>query len=269
MIIKCALCQLSVSSNKRKNLKKAEKMIRESAANNADIIILPEIFNAPYDIKLFSKYAEKYPGISSDMLSCLSRELHTYIIGGSICEKDENNLFNTSYSFDRNGNLIGKHRKLHLFDVNIKDKLIFKESSVISPGTTVTVFDTEYCRIGLAICYDIRFPELIRKMSLKNAKIIIAPAAFNMITGPAHWEITARARAIDNQIFFIAASSARNTKSSYVSYGHSIIIDPWGNIIAKADEKERILYGSIDLNLIDEVRQSLPLIKHLKPDLYR
>ncbi len=269
MNIKCALCQLKISGTKDENLKKASIMIKNAAANNADIAILPEIFNSPYDIHLFTRYAEEYPGPTSDLLSSLSEKLGIYIIGGSICEKENNSYYNTSYSFDKNGSLIGKHRKLHMFDVDIKNKIRFKESDVISCGNKTTVFDTEFCRIGVLICYDMRFPELIRKMASDGAKIVIAPASFNMVTGPAHWEVMARARAIDNQIYFIAASPARNISASYVSYGHSLIVNPWGEIVAEADENECILYGNINLDLIDKIREELPLLKHLKPDLYQ
>ena len=268
MNIKCAVCQLEISTDKKKNLEKADKMIREAAGTSAEIVILPEIFNSPYNARTFMLYAEKYPGESTNLLSYLSKELGIYIIGGSICEKENNLLFNTSYSFNRAGNLIGKHRKLHLFDVDIKNKISFKESDTITCGNSITTFDTEYCKIGVVICYDMRFPELIRKISLDGAKIIIAPAAFNMTTGPAHWEVTIRARAIDNQIFFIAASPARSLNAGYVAYGHSLMVDPWGNKIAEADENECILYGNLDLDLIEKTRHELPLIKHRRPELY-
>lgn len=263
MNVKCAVLQLKVSDIKDENLKKADEMIRNAAANGADIIILPEIFNCPYDINLFKNYSEVYPGPTTKLLSSLSKELGIYLIGGSICESENNLYYNTSYSFDKKGNLIGKHRKIHLFDIDIKNKIEFKESDVLSCGNKITVFDTEFCKIGVLICFDMRFPELIREMTLAGAKIIVSPASFNIVTGPAHWEVIARTRAIDNQIFFIAASPARDNNSSYVSYGHSLIINPWGEIIAEADENECILYGDIDLDLIEKIRKELPLVNNL------
>ena len=144
----------------------------------------------------------------------------------------------------------------------------FQESKHISPGKDITVFDTELCRIGVAICYDMRFPELIRKMALDGAQLIIIPAAFNMTTGPAHWHITARTRALDNQVFFACASPARDNDSGYMVYGHSLISDPWGNIITEASQSEEIICGEIDLEELSRIRRELPLLKHRKPELY-
>lgn len=269
MNIKSAICQLKTLQSKDTNLKKANKMIREAAANKAEIVILPEIFNIPYDLNSFPLVAEEFPGQTTEMLSALSKELKIYIVGGSICEKENDSFFNTSYSFDKSGRLIGKHRKLHLFDVNIKNKIIFKESDVMSPGNSITILNTEFCKIGVLICHDIRFPEIFMKMVLAGVKVIIAPSALNMISGPYHCEVTARARAVDNQIFFIVASPARDINASFVSYGHSFIVNPWGDKIVEADENECILYGNIDLDLIEKVREELPLLKQRRPELYR
>jgi omega-amidase len=268
MNIQCAICQLKITDSKEINLEKAENMLRTAAKNNIDIAILPEIFNSPYDTSLFKQYSETYPGETTDMLSAVSKELGIYIIGGSICEKDGDFYYNTSYSFDRCGNLIGKHRKIHLFDIDIKEKIKFKESDVLSCGNKSTVFNTEFCKIGVLICYDMRFPELTKKMVNEGAKIIVSPASFNMTTGPAHWHAIIRARAIDNQVYFLAASPARDELSGYVSFGHSIIVDPWGEIIAEADEKECILYGNLELDFIEKIREELPILKHARNDLY-
>lgn len=266
--VKVGICQLQVELDKKQNLKKAESMIREAAGNGCDFVILPEMFNCPYDNKYFPIFAETYPGESTNLLSDLAKELKVYIIGGSIPEKDGDAVYNTSYSFDRQGELIGKHRKMHLFDIDVEGGVRFKESDVLGRGEEVTVFDTEFCKVGAAICYDMRFPELMRLMALAGAEIIVIPAAFNMTTGPAHWEITARTRALDNQVYFIAASSARDVDFSYHAYGHSCIVNPWGTIIKEADEKECILYGELDLDMIKKVRKELPLLKHRRIDIY-
>ncbi|MEI7615713.1 MAG: nitrilase-related carbon-nitrogen hydrolase [Actinomycetota bacterium] len=173
-----------------------------------------------------------------------------------------------SYSFNKNGELIGKHRKLHLFDVDIKNKIRFKESDFMSCGSSITILDTEFCKIGVLICHDIRFPEIFTKMVLEGVKIIVAPAAFNMVTGPYHCEVTSRARAVDNQIYFIAACPARDIDSAYVAYGHSFIVNPWGDKIAEADENECIIYGDINLDFVEKVREELPLLKQRRPELY-
>jgi predicted amidohydrolase len=268
MNIKCAVCQLQVSDKKESNILKSKNMITDAASGNIDIAILPEIFNSPYDTGLFRQYAETYPSETTDMLSGLAKKLGIYIIGGSICERDGDTYYNTSYSFDRNGKLIGRHRKIHLFDIDIKGKIRFKESDVFSCGAQSTIIDTEFCKIGILICYDMRFPELSKKMAKQGAKIIVCPASFNMTTGPAHWELLTRTRAIDNQVYFIAASPARDISSMYVSYGNSIMVNPWGEIIARADESECILYGEINLEFVDKIRDELPVLKHSRYDLY-
>ncbi|SHH22500.1 Predicted amidohydrolase [Caloranaerobacter azorensis DSM 13643] len=268
---KLGLCQLLVSENKKENIKNAEKMINSAADMGAELVVLPEMFNCPYNNSYFPKYAESYPdGETIKMLSKISKERGIYLIGGSIPEKDDKgNIYNTSFVFDKKGNIIGKHRKIHLFDIDVEGKISFKESDVLSRGDSLTIVDTEYCKIGVAICYDIRFPELFRLMVLKGVKVIIVPAAFNMTTGPAHWELLFRARALDNQVYMASAAPARDENASYISYGNSIITNPWGSIVGKLDEKEGILIKEIDLNRIDEIREQLPILKHLRKDLYQ
>jgi omega-amidase len=263
-----AVCQLKVTDNKTRNLKNAQKMVEDAAGGGADIVILPEMFNCPYDPSFFGRFSESYPGETAKLLSKLAA-LHTiYIIGGSIPEREGNTIYNTSYSFDRNGTLLGRHRKIHLFDVEVQGGIRFKESDTITAGSDVTVIETEFCRIGIAICYDMRFPELVRKMVLGGAKIIVVPAAFNMTTGPAHWHLLARTRALDNQVYFIAASPARNKEASYTAYGHSLVADPWGNIIAEASVDEEIIFSEIDLGFVDKIRRELPLLKHRREEIY-
>ena len=142
------------------------------------------------------------------------------------------------------------------------------ESDTLTAGEDLTVIDTEFGKIGVAICYDVRFPEWHRKMALAGAKLIVLPAAFNMTTGPVHWDLTMRARALDNQVYFAANSPARDEEGVYVAYGNSCISDPWGKFIAHADEKECILYGDIDFDTVDSIREQLPLLKHRREELY-
>ncbi len=264
---KIALLQSRVKEDKEENLKNASDMIYNAAMGNADIIVLPEMFNCPYANSFFAGYAEKYPGTTAEILSELSKKLSVYIVGGSIPEiDDEGRIYNTSLIFNRNGSLIAKHRKIHLFDVCIENGICFKESDVLSAGKRITVFETEFCKAGVAICYDIRFPELIRKMTLAGAEIIIVPAAFNMTTGPAHWHVTARARAIDNQVYIALASPARNHKSPYIVYGHSLVVNPWGKIISEASTGRQIIFAEIDTDYLEKIRQQLPLLMHRRTD---
>jgi len=266
--VKVAICQMKVVNDKEANLKKAENMLKNASKKGVNIAVLPEMFNCPYNNKYFPEYAEEYPGKTTDFLSNLAKELNIYIVGGSIPEKEGDKIYNTSYIFDRDGKLIGRHRKMHLFDIDVKDGITFRESDTLSPGNDVTVFETEYCKIGVAICYDMRFPELMRLMALKGSKIIIVPAAFNMTTGPAHWHIIAKSRALDNQVYFVAASPSRNLDSSYIAYGHSLIVDPWGNVVAEADENESVIIKELNLVKVNKIREELPLLKHRRIDLY-
>ena len=266
---KVAVIQMQVSSQKSQNLEKAKEMINRAVeAYSPQVVVLPEMFNCPYENKYFPLFAEEYPGETTKLLSSLAKELKIYIVGGSIPEKEGDQIYNTSFSFNPKGEMIGRHRKMHLFDINVEGGVSFRESDTLGAGEEVTVFDTEYCKIGVAICYDMRFPELMRLMALEGAEVIILPAAFNMTTGPAHWHELIKVRALDNQVYFVVASPARDLEASYHAYGHSKMVNPWGDTVVEADEKEGIICGEIDLEYVEKIRQQLPLLKHRRIDQY-
>lgn len=268
--IKLALCQMNVIDDKKENLKKAKSMIRQSVAENVDFIVLPEMFNCPYSNDKFIEYCEsEKDSYTLDIISSLAGKNDVYILAGSIPEKEDGKLFNTSYLFDRKGRIIAKHRKMHLFDIDVKDKITFKESDVLTAGDNFTIADTEFGKIGIGICYDVRFPELARIMVENGALVLFYPGAFNMTTGPAHWELLFRSRALDNQVFCVGVAPAHNKDASYHSYGHSIIANPWGEVIVRASEKEELLLSEIDLDEIKKVREELPLLKNKREDLYK
>ena len=170
--------------------------------------------------------------------------------------------------FDREGKQIAKHRKVHLFDIDVKNGQQFKESDTLSAGLDVTVFNTEFGKVGLCICYDIRFPELSRLMVDQGAKMIIVPAAFNMTTGPSHWEILFRTRALDNQVYTLGVAPARNSNSGYTSWGHSVAVSPWGEVINQLGEYESNMIIEIDFDYVDKIRRELPMLKHRREDIY-
>lgn len=268
-MFKIALCQIKVEDDLQKNIDNAYQKINEASNNGAKIVALGEMFNCPYSGKYFSRYAEEENSCKTlNMLRNVSREKGIYIIGGSIPEKENDSIYNTSYVINPDGDVIAKHRKIHLFDVDIENGIRFFESDYLSRGNEITVFDTEYIRIGLCICYDIRFPELIRKMTLMGAELIFVPAAFNMTTGPSHWNILFRTRALDNQIYIAGISPARDYEGVYTAYGHSLVVNPWGEIIAEAEEGESIIYSDIDTRYIEKIRNELPLLKHRRIDIY-
>ena len=263
------LCQMKVETDKQANLYKAESMIREAAKRGAQMISLPEIFNCPYSNKFFREYAEDASGPTVSLLSSLAKELSICLIGGSIPEIEEDKIYNTSFTFNSEGQIIGKHRKVHLFDIDVKGGISMKESDTLTAGDRMTVIDTEYGRIGVAICYDVRFPELIRNMTLAGAQMIVLPAAFTLTTGVSHWDITMRVRALDNQIYFAAVSPARDPDGHYQAYGHSCIATPWGEFSARTDARESIVLGEIDFDYNSSIREQLPLLKHRRPEIYR
>ncbi len=267
---KIGVCQLAVGQEKKENLRKAREMIIRAAAEGAKVAVLPEMFNCPYQTSLFPAFAEEFPGGPSlEMLSETARFLRIYVVGGSTPERAGERVYNTSFVFGPDGKLLGRHRKVHLFDVDLPGGVKVRESSTLSPGNEVTVLNTEFGPVGVAVCYDIRFPELFRLMALQGARVIFVPAAFNLTTGPAHWEITFRVRAVDNQIYVVGASPARDAGAAYVAYGHSLVVDPWGDVLAAAGEGEEIIYAEIDPERTEEVRGRLPLLKHRRTDLYQ
>ena len=205
LIVKLAIGQIAVTSDKTLNIRKAKEMIEAAAAANCQVAILPEMFNCPYQTELFPQFAEMYPeGDTLSMLSQTAAEAKIVVVGGSIPERDEyNNVYNTSFIFDKNGSLLGRHRKIHLFDVDIKEGTVFKESSTLSAGQEMTVVGTPDLTFGVANCYDIRFPELSRLMTLAGAELLIFPAAFGWNTRPAYLDLRMKARAVDNTVFVV------------------------------------------------------------------
>jgi omega-amidase len=268
MKMRIAQVQMRVTDNKTENLTAALNHCQSLKQEAIDIICLPEMFNCPYDTTQFPNYAETDNGETWQFLSDLARDNHWYVVGGSIPEISDGRYYNTSYTFNRAGEQIGKHRKMHLFDIDVVGGQRFMESDILSAGNELTIIDTEFGKIGIAICYDIRFPELMRLMVLDGAEFIFIPAAFNMTTGPAHWEILFRTRAMDNQVFIFGTAPSRNMAANYHSYGHSIVTTPWGDVLDQLGFDEGVLINTIDTNKIKEIRDQLPLLKHRRQDLY-
>lgn len=270
--LKIALCQMQIEKEKKKNIEKAIKMLTKAKEKNCNIAVLPEMFNCPYENKYFKSYSEIINEVNGGetvkTIKQIAKDLNLYIIAGSIPEIEEGKIYNTSMIINNEGILIAKHRKIHLFDINVKNGITFKESDTLTPGNKITLFDTPWGKLGVMICYDIRFPELSRIMAIKGAKIIFTPAAFNMTTGPAHWDTLFKSRALDNQVFMVGVAPARNENSNYVSYGNSLITGPWGDIIAKLGAQEDILFSEIDLDYENKIREELPLLKHIRKDIY-
>ena len=268
--IKIAAIQMPTVADKMENVRTVKTYLEKIKDENPDFVILPEMFCCPYQTENFPIYAEKEGGPVWQQLSGYAKQYGIYLIGGSMPEKDaEGNVYNTCYVFDREGKQIGKHRKVHLFDIDVKGGQTFKESDTLTAGDSDTVFDTEFGKMGVMLCFDIRFPELSRMMVNDGARIVFVPAAFNMTTGPAHWELSFRTRALDNQIYMVGCAPARDVSAGYISWGHSIVTDPWGRVTGMLDENEGILLAELDMDYEEQVREELPLLKSRRKDIYQ
>lgn len=267
--MKIAQLQTHVYPESQRNLTQLAALIDKVMTEKPDLITLGEMFQCPYITENFPLYAEEEGGETWQKLSQLAASHQVYLSAGSVPELADGKVYNTAYVFDRQGRQIAKHRKVHLFDIDVEGGQSFRESDTLSAGDSVTVFNTEFGKVGLCICFDFRFPELGRLMALKGAKLILVPAAFNMTTGPAHWEVMFRSQALNNQCFVAGTSPARDEDFSYVAWGHSLVVSPWGDIIKEADEKEGFQITEIDLSETDRIRGQLPLLSARRTDVYR
>lgn len=264
-----ALIQMKVSAEVAVNLERAANWVKEAASQGAKVVALPEMFACPYQTESFPLYAQPRGGAIWSALSTMAKENGVYLVGGSFPELDENErIYNSCFIFDPNGEQIGRHRKVHLFDIQIKNGQQFKESDTLSAGSEVCTFDTPFGKIGVMICYDIRFVEWSRMLADEGAQMIIMPGAFNMTTGPKHWELLIRTRAMDNQLYFAAVSPARDETAGYIAYGNSMLVDPWAEIVDRLDEKEGMLIQTFDFSKNEKVRNQLPILKARRQDLY-
>ena len=269
IIMRIALLQTSVVDDKERNLEQARLFVSEAASGGAEIAVLPEMFNCPYETEKFPIFAEERGDKSWQTLSSIARENRLCLVGGSIPEREGGRLYNTCYVFDADGNQIAMHRKAHLFDINIRGKQSFRESDTFTPGDSTCLFDYSGHRFGVSICFDIRFPELFRNMAIDGAEAVFVPAAFNMTTGPLHWELAFRSRAVDNQYFTVGVAPARGLNGRYVSFANSLVCDPWGIVIANAGENAGVVICDIDLDLVSCVREQLPILSARRPELYK
>lgn len=269
--MRLALLQLKGTSDKAANVANALSKIETAVKEHKPrLITLPECFNCPYGTKYFREYAESIPdGYTSQQLSKAALDHQVYIVGGTIPELGENDrIFNTCTVWGPNGNLLAKHRKMHLFDIDVKDGMRFKESETLTAGNDFTTIVIDGHKIGIGICYDIRFEEMARLYRNEGCEMIIYPAAFNLTTGPLHWELLQRARANDNQLYVVTTSPARDPNADYVAYGHSMIVDPWAKVLKAAGDGEETITADIDFTLVEQVRQQIPVFSQRRIDLY-
>jgi predicted amidohydrolase len=261
-----AVVQMLASSKKAANLEEAKHWVRAAASQGAQLISLPEVFIWRGSKREERQAAEQIPGPTSEELAGLARELGIHLLGGSILEEIPGGAkaYNTSLLFGPRGELLASYRKIHLFDVDLAQGVSIRESDTRAFGNAVVVATTELCPMGLTVCYDLRFPELYRGLAAQGALVIFVPSAFTAYTGKAHWEPLLRARAIENQVYVIAPGQFGTSTQSFETYGHSMIVDPWGKISAELPDGPGFVTAEIDLDYLAKVRAELPALSHRK-----
>ena len=287
--LRVALCQFHVSSKKELNHDTAKEYLRRAAEAGAKLAVLPEIWNSPYATAAFPEYAESLPNLgeseskspSSQLLIAEAKRHKMWIVGGSIPERvsqdGSEKIYNTCLVLNPDGKVVAKHRKVHLFDIDVPGKITFFESETLSPGDTLSHFSSPIGNIGVGICYDIRFAEYAMLLRQKyNCVVLIYPGAFNMTTGPAHWELLQRGRALDNQCYVLTASPARTLEPDgdskyphYTAWGHSTVVSPWGDVVATTDEKEGVVVADLDLSKVEDIRKNIPIGIQKRSDMYK
>jgi deaminated glutathione amidase len=269
--IRVACVQMTSRRDKAANLETAERLLVQAASTGADVVVLPEKWNAIGDTAVVQAAAEPLEGGESvEAMARWARQNGITLVGGSITERRDGRekLSNTSLVFDPEGNLVASYRKIHLFDVEVGG-VTYLESEAEEPGDEPVVADVEGWRIGLSVCYDVRFPELYRILALEGAELLTVPAHFTTPTGKDHWHVLLRARAIENQAYVAAAAQVGETLPGKPAYGRSLIADPWGTVLAQAPDVETVVTAELDRTRLREIRAKLPSLANRQPDAYK
>jgi len=261
---RAAAVQLCAGPDKQSNLARAEALVAAAAGQGARLVVLPEVFSWRGGAGDEQSGSEPIPGPTSERCSAWARRFGIHLLAGSILERveGETRSYNTSLLFHPSGELLARYRKAHLFDVEIPGQVSVRESDARLPGREIVTTPTELGAVGLTVCYDLRFPELFRALTAAGAHLITVPSAFTFPTGAAHWEVLLRARAIENQVFVIAANQYGATPRATLDYGHSMIVDPWGTVLARAGNGEGVVLATIDPTYQEEVRRQIPCLQH-------
>ena len=269
--MKTACVQLTSRDDKAANLGKADRLVREAAAAGAELVLLPEKWNAIGDADALHTNAESlHDGESVAAMADWARSHGIWLIGGSITERRDGRekLSNTCVVFDPDGEISAVYRKIHLFDVDVGG-ISYRESEAEEPGDEPVVVHALDWTVGLSVCYDVRFPELYRVLVLEGAELLTVPAHFTLHTGRDHWEVLLRARAIENTSYVAAAAQIGETRPGKPSYGRSLIADPWGLVVALAPDEEGVIVADLDRARLERIRQNLPSLAARRPEAYR
>lgn len=267
---KVAAVQMTSTAEVDRNLEQAERLVRGAAAAGADLVALPENFAYLRPEGSALAFKTELDGDVVRSMGRLAREVGSWLLLGSIPERipRSRRAYNTSVLISAAGRRVAVYRKLHLFDVRIRGGVSFRESRTVAPGDRPVVARTPLGRLGLTICYDLRFPELYRRLAFAGAQLIFVPAAFTAFTGPHHWLPLLRARAIENQCWIVAPAQVGHHGGKRSSHGETAVIDPWGKVVARLPRARRWLEAEIDLARVDEVRRGLPALDHVHPTLW-
>lgn len=259
-----AVVQMASGADKAKNLATAERLVREAADRGATLVGLPEnvAWMGPETER--ASAAEALEGPTLSRFAALARNLRLHLLAGSVLETggEGGRLYNTSVLFGPTGERLAVYRKIHLFDVDVGDGQTYRESAAVAPGKDVVLAETPLGRIGLSVCYDLRFPELYRALSAQGAVLLTVPSAFTLLTGKDHWEVLLRARAIENQAYVLAPAQGGRHPGDRLTYGHALVADPWGLVVACASDGEGLAVAEMDLGLLERVRTRLPALRH-------
>ena len=269
--MRTAAVQLNSTGDKERNMATADRLVRDAAADGADLIVLPEKFNVLGEHDDYVRGAETLDGPTVTWAREIARELGVDLVAGSIVEKREGRekLGNTSVHVGPDGEIRAVYRKIHMFDV-VVGGIEYRESASEEPGDEIVLSEAgDGSPLGLTVCYDLRFPELFRILAIRGARVITLPAAFTKVTGQAHWEILIRARAIENQAFVVAADQIGTHPPDKESFGGSMIVDPWGEVLARAPDDECFIAANLDFARQDEVRDKLPSLANRVASAYR
>jgi predicted amidohydrolase len=257
--MRVAVCQLNPREDRAANLAAAVESLHVAASRGADLAVLPELvdYMGP---RAGAPAAEAVDGTFGSTMAAAARELGLWVLAGSFREfgPDAEHSYNTSLLFSRTGALVASYRKIHLYDVEIPRRVTYRESASIAPGSDVVCADVEGVRVGLTICYDLRFPELYRALAIGGAQVLLVPSAFMAHTGRDHWEVLLRARAIEDQCWVVAAGQWGAHEPGRLTYGRSMIVDPWGTVVAQAPDGVGVTVADLDLARVDQVRGELP-----------
>jgi deaminated glutathione amidase len=267
--IRAAAIQMSSTPDKEENKVTAEALIRGAVSAGADLVALPELWSCHGLDEVYRENAEPVPGPTTEFMADLARELAIYLLGGSILEGEPGarRLSNTSTLFDPSGEMTAVYRKIHLFDVKVSDRE-YLESANIAPGNEIVTAKAGAATLGLSVCYDLRFPELYRLLALRGAEILAVPAAFTLQTGKDHWELLLRSRAVENQAFVVAPAQWGQKADGRWTYGRSMIVDPWGTVLATCPDRDGYALATLDLDFLDRFRAEFPALANRRPEAY-